>query len=78
MPESRSRPGHKFQKPSAIPASQRVKGRLVWAILFAIFGGIIALFASDRNYVALAAGVAIGAVAGYLLGKSMEQQAGKK
>ena len=75
MPQSRNRPGHSYQKPSAIPASQRVRGRVIWAILFAIFGIVIALFATDKNYVALGAGAVIGAVIGYLLGKSMEQQA---
>ncbi|GAA4738213.1 hypothetical protein [Flavisolibacter ginsenosidimutans] len=76
MPQSRNRAGHHhYQKPSAIPASQRVKGRIIWAILFAVFAGLIALFAAGESYVALLIGVIIGAVVGYFVGKNMERDA---
>ena len=75
MAKSRQRPGHKYQKPADIPSRQRAKGRVVWAILFGIFGVAIALFASGQNYIAMAAGAVIGSGLGYIVGKNMEQQA---
>ena len=75
MPQSRQRHGHHYQKPANIPAKQRVKGRIIWAILFAIFGMLIAFFATNNNYVALVLGVLIGAAIGYVAGKSMEREA---
>jgi hypothetical protein len=77
MPESRNRPGHKFQKPSAIPASQRTKATTICALLFTLFAAIIAFFFSDSYaVVALAAGV--GAAIGYGVGKAMEKDASGK
>ena len=74
MPESRNRPGHKFQKPSAIPASQRTHATTICALLFTIFAAIIAFFSSDDyGVIALAAG--IGAVIGYAVGRAMEKDA---
>ena len=75
MPRSRKRPGHEFHKPADIPAKQRAKGRIVWAILFAVFGLAIAFFASDKNYIALVVGGVIGALLGYIVGKNMEKEA---
>lgn len=77
MPESRNRPGHPYQKPADIPASQRVRGRLIWAILIGIFGLGIAFFAAGDNWIGLLVGALIGALIGYYAGKSMEQQAKK-
>lgn len=75
MPQSRKRPGHHYQKPADIPSSQRTKGRVIWAILFAVFGVVIAFFASNDNVTALIIGGIIGAVVGYFIGKNMEQSA---
>jgi uncharacterized membrane protein YqgA involved in biofilm formation len=75
MPQSRNRPGHSYQKPAGVPASQRVKGRVFWAILFAIFGLGIAYFAAGDNWIVLIIGALIGAAIGYVAGKSMEQDA---
>jgi hypothetical protein len=75
MPQSRNRPGHNYQKPADVPASQRVKGRVIWAILFAIFGLGIAFFAAGASWVALVIGALLGAAIGYAAGKSMEQDA---
>ncbi len=75
MPESRQRPGHTYQKPADVPSSQRVKGRVIWAILFAIFGLGIAFFAAGDNWLVLLAGALVAAVIGYFAGKSMEQDA---
>ncbi len=75
MPQSRKRPGHhEYRKPSDIPASQRVKGRIVWAILFSVFGLLIGFFASG-NTVALVMGALVGAAIGYALGLKMEKDA---
>lgn len=77
MPRSRQRQGHDYQKPADIPASQRVKGRVFWAILFAVFGLGIAYFAAGDNWLVLLIGAALGAVIGYYAGKSMEKDAKK-
>jgi hydrogenase/urease accessory protein HupE len=78
MPQSRNRPGHHFQKPSAVPASQRVKGRIIWAVLFTVFGLGIAFFASGDNWIILAIAALAGAFIGYFAGKSMEEDAGRQ
>lgn len=78
MPESRKRPGHPFQKEAAIPAKQRVKGRVFWAILFAVFGGLIALFAAGSNYIVLAIVAVVSGIIGYVVGKAMEKDAKSK
>jgi hypothetical protein len=78
MPESRNRHGHAYQKPAAIPAKQRVKGRLIWAILFAVFGIIIAFFAAGANYIVLSLAAVLSAIVGFVIGKSMEQDAANK
>lgn len=72
MPESRKRPGHKYQKPADIPASQRMKGRIICAILFTVFGLLIAYFADNRLF-SLAIGAILGGIAGYFLGLKMEK-----
>lgn len=74
MPKSRKRHGHKYQKPSDIPASQRTKGRIIWAILFAVFGVVLAFFATD-NYIVLIIAALVAGFIGYAVGKSMEQAA---
>jgi hypothetical protein len=73
MPESRKRPGHPYQKAADIPAKQRVKGRVIWAILLGVFGLLIALFAAGNNYIVLASATIIGAIIGYVVGKKMEE-----
>lgn len=74
MPQSKKRKGHPFRKPSDIPARQRVKGRTIWALLLAAFGFIIGFFGSNSNYIVMALGLVIGAVAGYFIGKKMEKE----
>ena len=74
MPQSKKRPGHhRYQKPADIPSSQRTKGRIIWALLFAVFGFLINFFASD-NYVAPTIGAVLGAIIGYFSGKAMEKE----
>jgi len=77
MPQSRKRPGHQYHKPSDVPAKQRTKGTVVWAVLFGVFGLLIAFFAAGSNYIALAAGLIAGAAIGYVVGKRMETDARK-
>lgn len=74
MPESRKRPGHPYQEPADIPASQRVKGKTIWAILLAVFGLLIAYFAVGPNYTVLIPATAIAGVIGYFIGKKMEKK----
>lgn len=78
MPQSRTRHGHAYQKPAAIPAKQRVKGRMIWAILFGVFGAIIAFFAAGDNYFVLIVAAVLTAILGYAIGKNMEQDATDK
>jgi 1,4-dihydroxy-2-naphthoate octaprenyltransferase len=75
MPQSRQRHGHHYQKPGTVPASQRVKGRIIWAILFAVFGFAIVYFASEGGWLVILLGALIGAVVGYFAGRSMEGDA---
>jgi hypothetical protein len=76
MPQSRKRHGHKYQKPSDIPSSQRTKGRIIWAILFAVFGFVLAFFGTD-NYIILIIVALVAGLIGYTIGKNMEQAASK-
>jgi hypothetical protein len=78
MPQSRKRKGHPFKKPSDIPASQRTKGRILWAILIGVFSLLITLFAVGLNYIVLGIILVVGAFVGYLIGKSMEKQSRQK
>ena len=78
MPESRNRPGHQFQKKSDIPSKQRTKGRVIWAILFAVFGSLIALFSAEPDFVILSIIAIASAALGYVVGKNMEQDATHK
>ena len=75
MPESRNRPGHQYQQKADIPARQRVKGRITWAILLAVFGLLIAYFSVGDNYVVLLAVAVVSAAIGYFVGKKMEKDA---
>ena len=79
MPQSHKRKEH--QQPSSttnIPARQRTSGHTFWAVLFAVFGLLIALFAAGTNYIALAIGAVAGGAVGYFVGTKMEEDAGKK
>ena len=46
MPESKKRPGHPYRQPADIPAKERVKGKILWALLLGVFGLLIAYFAA--------------------------------
>lgn len=75
MPQSRKRHGHRYQKPSDIPSSQRTKGRIIWAILFAVFGFVLTFFAVGNNWAVLIIAAVVAGLIGYVIGKNMEQAA---
>jgi hypothetical protein len=76
MPQSRKRAGnHPYKQQADIPASQRVKGRIMWAILCAIFAFLFAYFGAGENYLVLSLATIAGAVIGFFIGKAMEQDA---
>ena len=78
MAENKKRPGHPYRKKADIPASQRTKGRVVWAILIAVFAVLVAFFAAGDNWTALIIAAVIGAAIGYSIGKWMEKEASHK
>jgi hypothetical protein len=79
MAESRKRHGHHpHHKQADIPAQQRAKGSFLWALLFAVFGLLIAFFAAGVNYIALVIGVLLSGAIGYYIGKKMEEDVSKK
>lgn len=78
MPESRKRHGHPYHKQADVPTRQRVKGRVIWAILLGVFGLLIALFAAGNNYVVLATATITSAVIGYAIGIKMEKDVARK
>lgn len=76
MPQSRKRPGHHPMKGTTdIPRSQRVKGRVIWAILFAVFAFLLIYFGTGNNYIVLTIATIAGAVVGYFIGARMEKEA---
>jgi hypothetical protein len=77
MPQSRNRPGHQYQKPSAIPGKQRTHATTICALLFAVFAGIMTFFAGANTFTIVIC-IVSGAVLGYAVGKAMERDASKK
>lgn len=75
MAQKRKHHHHATPKHIDIPASQRTKGRIIWAILFAVFAVIIGFFAAGDSWIALVIAAILGAVLGYAVGKNMEQAA---
>ena len=79
MAQSRKRKGHhEYHHSSDIPAKQRTKGRIIWALLFGVFGLLIAFFAAGSNYIILIGGALVGSGIGYMIGKKMEEDSTKK
>lgn len=74
MPESRKRPGHPYRQPPDIPASQRVKGKILWAIFVGVIGLLIAYTAAGPNYIIMIAAASVAAIIGYFIGKKMVQK----
>jgi uncharacterized membrane protein len=79
MAESRKRHGHHpHHRQADIPSRQKAQGSYLWALLFAVFGLLIAFFAAGVNYIALVIGVLVSGAIGYYIGKKMEEDISKK
>ena len=76
MPESRKRSGHPYRKPSDISARQRTSGRVVWAILIAVFA-LILIYFNTTSLVLISTVTAAGGIVGYFIGKKLEAEARK-
>ena len=74
MPESRKRPGHPYHEPADIPARERVKGKIMWAILLGVCGLLISYFAVGANYVIIFVATLVASIIGYFIGKKMEKK----
>jgi hypothetical protein len=74
MPESRKRPGHPYHKPADIPTRQRVKGRIIWAVLLGILGLLLSFSAGGINYKIIVPSTLAGVFIGYFIGKKMEKK----
>jgi uncharacterized membrane protein len=75
MAQKRKHHHHATPKHIDIPPRQRTKGRIIWAILFAVFGVVLAFFAAGDNWTALVIAAIVAGVIGYVIGKNMEQAA---
>lgn len=78
MAENKKRPGHPYRKPADIPASQRIKGRVVWALLLAVFAVLVAFFAVGKDWTALVIAALAGSTLGFFIGKALEKEASHK
>jgi hydrogenase/urease accessory protein HupE len=56
-------------------SKQRGKGKFIWAILFGVFGLLIAMFATTDNYTVWIIGAIIGVALGFMIGKNLEKEA---
>ena len=75
MAQKRKRHHHATPKHVDVPTRQRTRGRIIWAILFAVFGVLLTFFAAGDNLIVLVAAAIIAGLIGYAIGKNMEQAA---
>lgn len=75
MAQKRKHHHHATPKHTDIPPRQRTKGRIIWAILFAVFGLILSFFAAGDSWVVLIVAAIVAGLIGYAIGKNMEQAA---
>jgi uncharacterized membrane protein len=75
MAQKRKHHHHSTPKHIDIPIRQRTKGRIIWAILFAVFGLVLAFFAVGENWIVLVIAAIVAGLIGYAIGKNMEQAA---
>ena len=78
MPQSRHRhkhPRHHSGQPQAVKATprQRKNPVTIMIVFVGLLGAIVALFAAGSDPVWLLAGVVVGAVVGYFIGKRMSR-----
>ena len=78
MAENKKRPGHPYRKKADIPAGQRTKGRIVWALLIAVFAVIVAFFGAGDDWTVLIIAALAGSTLGYFIGKHLEKEASHK
>jgi len=75
MAQKRKHHHHATPKHIDIPKTQRTKGRIIWAILFGVFGVVLTFFAAGDNWIVLVIAAIVAGVIGYVVGKNMEQAA---
>lgn len=75
MAQRRKRHHHATPKHVDIPKSQRTKGRIIWSILFAVFGVVLTYFAAGDSWIVLVIGAVVAGLIGYVVGRNMEQAA---
>ena len=78
MPQSRHRhkhPRHLSGQPQAVKAAPRQRRNpvTIMIVFVGLLGAIVALFAAGSDPVWLLAGVVVGAVVGYFIGKRMSR-----
>ncbi|MBK5273239.1 MAG: hypothetical protein JJE22_19730 [Bacteroidia bacterium] len=74
MPENKKQHGDPYPKHADIRYSQRVKGKITWAILFGVFGLLISYFAAGPEYIIISVATVAAAIIGYFIGKKMEKK----
>jgi hypothetical protein len=80
MPSSKHRRKHPHQTKTNHPHAEsktKKSAAFFMGIIFGVFGALIALTATSGNIIWMLAGSAIGAIAGYLSGKSIDKSAKK-
>ena len=74
MPGNKKKHGDPYPKHSEVPYHQRVKGRILWGLLWGIFGLLISYFAVGVNYKILIISTVVAAIIGYFIGKQMAKK----
>jgi uncharacterized membrane protein len=80
MPSSKHRRKHPHQTKANHPHAEskpKKSAAFFMAIIFGVFGALIALTATSGNIIWMLAGGVIGAIAGYVSGKSIDKSAKK-
>jgi 4-hydroxybenzoate polyprenyltransferase len=80
MPSSKHRRKHPHQPKANHPHAEskpKKSAAFFMAIIFGVFGALIALTAAGGNIIWMLAGGAIGATAGYFFGKKIDKSAKK-
>jgi Glycine zipper len=80
MPHSRHRHKHESHQPHHHPAPPKParKATPIITFLAAIFGLVVGAMASESNWLWMAIGAIAGTLAGYFIGKNIDNTADKK